>query len=249
MTRMRIGLSDRGWGAGHSRAESAHSHTPHTHTHRTSLVLVAAVRLKRWRLDLCPLLHWWLPFYSDTLTVSFFLRLHAVPSRQLFGVSYRSLFLFYRKCENDIHFLRRLDGVVAGEITFPLLLLCVELGLWTWFRGKQLYLLLLFSLFSFVLFQRITTAMVMVSYLQLFWWYRHNIIYILFVDFLVILFLITTLPPLLFLFLCGVGSTFASIGWFCYWRSTRPDISSRRTVRLNNLLHFIIESMIIGQTN
>jgi hypothetical protein len=121
-----------------------------------SLVFVVAARLKRWRLDLCPLLYWWLPFYSDTLT-------------------------------------------------------------------------------------RITAAMMMVSYIQLFWWYRHNIaIYVLFVDFLVLIFLITTLPPLLFLFLCGVGSTFASIGWFYYWRSTRPDIS-RRTQPQHNPSPGIVE--------
>ena len=31
MTRMRIGLSARGWGAGHSSAVSAHSHATHPH--------------------------------------------------------------------------------------------------------------------------------------------------------------------------------------------------------------------------
>jgi hypothetical protein len=59
-------------------------------------------------------------------------------------------------------------------------------------------------------------------------------------DFLVLIFLITTLPPLLFLFLCGVGSTFASIGWFYYWRSTRPDIS-RRTQPQHNPSPGIVE--------
>ncbi|CAI8001022.1 hypothetical protein GBAR_LOCUS3098, partial [Geodia barretti] len=60
-------------------------------------------------------------------------------------------------------------------------------------------------------------------------------------DELVIIFLFTTLPPLLFLFLCGVGSTFASIGWFYYWRSTRPDISSRRTQPQHNPSPGIVE--------
>ena len=52
-------------------------------------------------------------------------------------------------------------------------------------------------------------------------------------GFIVNTFLITILPPLVFLFLCGIGSTFASIGWFWYWKTTR----SRRTVSVcsNNI--------------
>ena len=49
-------------------------------------------------------------------------------------------------------------------------------------------------------------------------------------DIVVYIFLITILPPMVFLFLCGVGSTFASLGWFWYWRSTRAALSNRRTV-------------------
>ena len=62
-------------------------------------------------------------------------------------------------------------------------------------------------------------------------------------EIIVNIFLITILPPLVFLFLCGIGSTFASIGWFWYWKTTR----SRRTVSVcSNNISLVKREIYLG---